>query len=146
MKKRLAPPAALASLAAASAAALLGALAVSAAAQPPPAPPPKPAGSACFWVRNVTNFAANDTNTLYLRVGGNQVWRLSLFANYFQINWVHRVGLRSRGASSNVCEGRNPGLDVVVRDVAIGRQSCPVTDVRKLTPDEFAALPKNARP
>ena len=36
--------------------------------------------------------------------------------------------------------------DVVVHDIGIGRQSCPVTGVRKLTPDEVAALPKNARP
>ncbi len=139
-------PAALASLAAAAAALVLGSLAVSAAAQPPPAPPPKPPAPACFWVSNVTNFAANDTNTLYLKVGFKQTWRLSLFANCFQLNWVHRVGLRSRGVSSNVCEGSNPGLSVVLRDTAVGRQSCPVTDVRRLTPDEVAALPKNARP
>ena len=145
MKKRLAP--ALASLAAASTAVVLGALAVSAAAQPPPAPPSKPAGSACFWVRNVTNFAANDTNTLYLRVGGNQVWRLSLFANCFQLDWVHRVGLESIGGfEPQICEGPNPGVDVVVRDIGIGRQRCPITGVRKLTPPEIAALPRQARP
>ncbi len=139
--KRLAP-AVLAPLAALAAAALC----VSAVAQPPPstsAPKPRPS---CFWVRNITNFAANDTRTLYLRVGGNQVWALSLFANCFQLNWVHRVSIRSRGASSNVCEGGNPGIDVVVHDVAVGRQSCPVTGVRKLTPEEVAALPGNARP
>jgi hypothetical protein len=127
---------ALAPLAAVSAAALLAA---ALAAPPRPAP-------ACFWIRNITNFAASDTSTLYLRVGGNQVWRLQLFSNCIDLDWVHHLAIRSRGVGSNVCEGPNPGIDVVVRDIAIGRQSCPVTDVRKLTPDEVAALPKNARP
>lgn len=137
MKKSLA---ALASLAAISAAAVVAPPTERVVAQPArPAP-------ACFWVRNVNNFAAVDTTTLYLNVGGNQVWELKLFANCINLNWVHHLGLRSRGAGSNICEGANPGLDVVVRDVATGRQSCPVTNVRRLTPDEIAALPKNARP
>jgi hypothetical protein len=143
MKNR---PAALASLAAAAAALVLGTLAASAGAQPPPAPPPKPPAPACFWIRNVTNFAANDTSTVYLKVGFNQTWRLTLFANCFNLDWVHHLGIRARGVGSNVCEGGNPGIDVVVRDPGFGRQSCPVTDVRRLTPDEVAALPKNARP
>ena len=139
MNKSLAP--ALAALAAAAAAAVVATHSERAAAQPQRRP-----ASACFWIRNVTNFAANDTRTLYLRVGGNQVWALGLFSDCFQLDWVHRVGLRNRGISSSICEGPNPGLDVVVRDVAVGRQSCPVTSVRKLTPAEAAALPPLARP
>ncbi len=139
MKKSLA---ALASLAALSAAAVVATPAERVVAQPAP---PK-ASPACFWVRNADGFAANDTTTLYLRVGMNQVWELKLFSNCLNLDWVHHLGIRSRGAGSNVCEGTNPGIDVVVRDVAVGRQSCPVTGVRKLTPDEVAALPKNARP
>jgi hypothetical protein len=131
----------------AATAAALVTLSVSASAQPPAAAAPPPnRHPACFWIRNITNFAANDTSTLYLRVGGNQTWALSLFANCFQLDWVQRVGIRNRGAGSNVCEGPNPGIDVVLRDVGIGRQSCPVTAVRKLTPAEVAALPPLARP
>ena len=138
MKKSLA---ALASLAVLSAAAVAPP-AERAVAQPAP---PRPA-PACFWIRNVDGFAANDTRTLYLRVGMNQVWELKLFANCLNLDWVHHLGIRNRGAGSNVCEGPNPGIDIVVRDVAIGRQSCAVTGVRRLSPDEIAALPKNARP
>jgi hypothetical protein len=131
----------------AATAAALVTLSVSASAQPPGAAAPPPnRHPACFWIRNIWNFAANDTRTLYLRVGGNQVWALSLFANCLQLDWVHHVGIRNRGAGSNICEGVNPGIDVVIRDVGIGRQSCPVTAVRKLTPDEVAALPPLARP
>lgn len=132
-----------------AAVAFAAALALSAAAQPPPpsaAPARPPAARACFWIRNVDNFAATDSTTLYLRVGVSQVWRLKLFANCFNLDWVHNVALSARGVSSNVCEGPNPGIDVVIRDRAFGRQRCPVIDVQKLTPDEVAALPKNARP
>jgi len=138
MKKNLA---ALVSLAAISAAAVVAPPAERVMAQPA-----AKASPACFWIRNVDGFAANDTTTLYLRVGMNQVWELKLFANCLNLDWVHHLGIRNRGAGSNICEGPNPGIDVVVRDVGIGHQSCPVTGVRKLTPDEVAALPKNARP
>jgi len=127
--------------------AFAAALAFTAAAQPPPAAArTRPPARACFWIRNVSNFAAADTSTLYLRVGVSQVWRLTLFANCFNLDWVHHVGLDARGVGSNICEGPNPGVDVVVRDVAFGRQRCPVIDVRRLTPDEIAALPRGARP
>jgi len=139
MKKRLA---ALVSLVAISAAAVAAPPIERVVAQPA-APKASPA---CFWIRDVDGFAANDTTTLYLRVGMNQVWELKLFANCINLDWVHHLGIRNRGAGSNVCEGPNPGLDVVVRDVGIGRQSCPVTNVRRLSPVEIAALPKNARP
>lgn len=110
-------------------------------AQPPP-PKPRPA---CFWTSRIDNFAAVDEQNLYLRVGFRDVYRARLFSDCFQLDWVHHIALVSRG-SSVICEGSNLDVDVIVRDVAAGRQRCPVTDIRKLTPDEVAALPKGARP
>ena len=126
--------------------AIAAGLALSASAQPPPgAPaPPKPKAS-CFWVSRVENFAAVDQDNLYLRVGISDVYRLRLFATCLDLDWVHRLALVSR-SSSLICEGSNVDAQVVVRDVAMGRQRCQVTEVRKLTPDEVAALPKGARP
>jgi hypothetical protein len=126
--------------------AALAALCVSAAAQPPPAPQPNPR-PACFWTRSITNFAANDTNRVFVRASGRRVFELTLFANCLQLNWVNRLGIRTRG-SSNICEGPNPAIDVIVRGggIAGGGQRCPVTNVRLLTPDEVAALPPQARP
>ena len=147
MKKSPAPAAFVlpAAIAAAFAATLVLGAAPRAAAQPPA---PAPARPACFWTRSIRNFAANDTNSVYLRVGGNQVFQLSLFANCINVNWVHRMGLRTRGGgNSNICEGPNPGLDVVIHDVGVaGNGRCPVTGVRRLTPEEVAALPPQARP
>lgn len=116
----------------------------SAAAQPPAAQPnPRPA---CFWTRSITNFAANDTTRVYLRASGRRVFELTLFANCLQLNWVNNLAIRTR-ASSNICEGPNPGIDVIVRGGGVaGGQRCPVTNVRALTPEEVAALPPRARP
>ena len=119
-------------------------LALGASAQPPTAPPPKPKPS-CFWASRVENFAAVDTQNLYLRVGSKDVYQAKLFSTCLDLDWVHRLALVSN-PSSLVCEGPTMNLDVVVRDVGIGRQRCSVTNVRKLTPDEVAALPKGARP
>jgi hypothetical protein len=122
------------------------ALALAASAQPPAGapPPPKPA-AACFWTTSINNFAAVDEENLYLRVGVRDVYRAKLFATCLDLDSVHHLALVSHG-SSLICEGSNLDTDVVVRDIGIGRQRCPVTDLRKLTPDEVAALPRGARP
>jgi hypothetical protein len=126
--------------------AIAAALAFSASAQPPtgPPPPPKPRPS-CFWTSRIENFAAVDDRNLYLRVGIHDIYRAKLFSSCFDVAWVHRLALVSH-SSSLICEGPNLDVDVIVRDVGLGRQRCPVTDIRKLTPDEVAALPKDARP
>lgn len=127
------------------AAAVAGALAAS--AQPPQDAPPSPARRppACFWASRIENFAAVDTQNLYLRVGVKDVYHAKLFADCMDLEWVHHMALVTP-SSSLVCEGPNPNATVVVRATGIGRQSCPVTSIEKLTPDQVAALPKLARP
>jgi Family of unknown function (DUF6491) len=126
--------------------AIAAALAFGASAQPPAGspPPPKPRPS-CFWADRIQNFAAVDERNLYLRVGNRDIYRAKLFSNCIDISWVHRLALVSR-SSSLICEGPNLDVDVVLREVGAGRQRCPVTEIRKLTPDEVATLPKGARP
>jgi hypothetical protein len=93
----------------------------------------------------VTNFAAHDDKAVYIRVGSRRVYELKLFGNCLEMSWVHSLALRTFG-DSNVCEGSNPNLELFTRDIATGRQRCPVTSVRELDPQEVAALPKDARP
>jgi hypothetical protein len=124
------------------------------AAQPPPPearlgpPPPPRAHPACFWTRSIDNFATNNDEVLYLRTSRHDVWELKLFSHCMNVDWVQHLAILSRpgGFATNVCEGPNPPIDVVVRQPGFGRQSCPVTFVRRLTPTEAAALPKLARP
>lgn len=120
-------------------------LATSLATSPQAADKPQRHGGYCFHVHNVNNFAATDTETVYVRVGVSEVYRLKLFATCLDLDWVHHLALFTR-SSPFICEGPNPDLDVGIRSVSIGRQRCPVTDVKKLTPQEVAALPKGDRP
>lgn len=121
------------------------ALADSAGSQPAPAKPVANSGQSCFWVRDVDGFNAPDDRTLYIRVGVRQIYKLTLFGNCLDISWKQHIGLATHGIDS-VCEGTNPAVDVVDREVGIGRERCPVNAVHKLTPDEVAALPKGERP
>jgi len=121
------------------------ALALTASAQPPPSsPPPKPRAS-CFWTNRIENFAAVDSDNLYLRVGQSDVYRAELFASCLDLDYVHHLALVSHG-SSIICEGGNLDTTVVTRDHAVGPRHCPVLKLSKLTPEQVAALPRGARP
>jgi hypothetical protein len=126
------------------------ALALTASAQPPPtqpssAPPPPKPRAACFWTNRIENFAAVDSDNLYLRVGQSDVYRAELFASCLDLDSVHHLALVSR-SSSIICEGGNLDTTVVTRDHAVGPQHCPVLKLTRLTPDQVAALPRGARP
>jgi hypothetical protein len=140
--KTLAPVTAILGAALLAGATLLASAAV---ADPTPAANPPPHRNACFWSENITNFAAHDDHAVYLRVGFRDVYELKTFGNCFDLSWLQHIGLQTHGMS-DICEGSNPDVDIVVHDIGIGRQRCPVTSVRKLTADEIAALPRDARP
>ena len=120
-------------------------LAASAGSQQAPAKPAAKPAQSCFWVHDVDGFNAPDDQTLYIRVGIRQVYKLTLFGNCMDISWVQHIGLVTHGMN-NVCEGTNPDVDVIDREVGVGRERCPVSAVQKLTPDQVAALPKGQRP
>jgi hypothetical protein len=129
--------------------AFAAAMAVSATADTPASPgvgQTRMHGKSCFWARDVSNFAAHDDKTLYLRVGVRDVYAASLFGTCFNLSWVHsRIALVSHDTSL-ICEGPNLDVDVIAPDPGIGRQRCPITSIRKLTPTEVSALPKDAQP
>jgi hypothetical protein len=108
------------------------------------AQPAKPAPAACFWARNIDNFNAPDDRTVNLRVGVHDVYQLKLFSSCIDVDWDQRIALRAHG-SDWICEGDNVD-DEIDAHSAMGPQRCPVTSVRKLTPEQVAALPKRDRP
>ena len=112
-----------------------------AAGETPAAKPP--AGKRqCFLAANVTNFAAADEKTLYIRVGVKDVYQFDMFGRCPDMDWNMRLALVSR-TSSWICDGMDAE---VVTHSPIGRQRCPVRSIRKLTPEEVKALPKRAQP
>jgi len=103
------------------------------------------ARGACFHTRTINGFTSVGDRAVNIRVGVRDVWRLDLFAPCTDVDWNQSIGLRSRG-SSWICEGHGAiGLDVITRG-PIGRTHCPVTAIRRLTPDDGAALPRRERP
>ena len=97
----------------------------------------------CFYTRNVTSFAAPDEKTLYVRVGVRDVYRFDMFGACPDIDWNQSLALVSR-ASSRICSGMD--AEVVTHRTGLGPQRCPVSDVRKLPPEQVAALPRRAKP
>jgi hypothetical protein len=128
----------LAAVASLAATALLGAAA--------PATPetvlsaPKPARQ-CFFARNVNNFQAVDDKVVNIRVGVRDVYQLELLGHCPDIDWSWKLAIKSRG--STICTGLD--ADLIVPST-IGPRTCPVRTVRKLTPQEVAALPSKQRP
>jgi hypothetical protein len=136
--------------------AAIGALASQGLAQPAPpggaqngVPGAAPARSSrpqdnCFNARFINGFTAPDEETVYVRVGVRDVYRLKLFAPCLNVDWSMAVALKSRTGSDWICRGMD--AELIVPNRGMGPQRCPVTEVRKLTPEEVAALPKKARP
>src|SRR5262249_4873865 len=104
----------------------------------------QPSGNSCFWPRSIRGFRSVDNRTVYLRVS-RDVYALEFFAPCLGVDWAQGVGFRSR-TGGTICEGRGNAVEITVRGRAIGRQRCSVNNIRRLTPDEVAALPPNARP
>lgn len=124
-------------------AAALGAPSLAAESPGGAAPAAKP-GRACFLASNADGFSAKDDHTVYVRSGVRDVFELTLFQPCIDIDWALHIGLRSRG-SDFICEGNNVDVQVISPS-PIGHQHCEVTAVRKLTPEQVAALPKKDRP
>lgn len=124
---------------AAGAAALIALSAVAAQAADKPA---SNTGRQCFWTRNADSFAAADEHTLNVRVGVRDVYQFEMLGPCPDIDWNQRLALVSRGGST-ICTGMDAE---VVTHSPIGPQRCAVRGVRKLTPEEIAALPRRAKP
>jgi len=96
----------------------------------------------CFWARNVDSFASNDDRIVNVRVGARDVYQMEMFGRCNEVNWSNHIALVSRGGTY-ICSG----LDAeIIAPSSIGPQRCPVSNIRKLSPEEIAALPKHARP
>lgn len=98
--------------------------------------------SQCFWTRQVNSFASNDDRIVNVRVGVKDVYQMEMFGHCNDVNWNDKIALVSRG-SSYICTGMDAEI---ISPSPIGPQHCPVSKIRKLTPEEVKALPKHARP
>jgi hypothetical protein len=95
---------------------------------------------ACFRASDVNGFQVIDDRTVDVSVSPRNVYRLTLFAPSPDIDWTMNLGIEARGGAW-VCTGMD--ATIIVPGEIGGVQRYPVTEVRKLTPEEIQA--KRAR-
>lgn len=99
----------------------------------------------CFWGRSLNGFRALDNETLLLNVGLRDVYEAKLAAPSVDLKWVNGVALVARGGGNFICSRLD--ADIVVPGASgMGPQRYPLTSLRRLTPQEVAAIPKKNRP
>ncbi|HWA61045.1 MAG TPA: hypothetical protein VG939_06710 [Caulobacteraceae bacterium] len=98
----------------------------------------------CFFITQWEGWKAPDANTLYLRVNMHDVYRVDLSAGSSQLMdpGVHLIS-NVRGSSS-ICNAID--LDLKVSDGHGFSSPLIARSIRKLTPEEVAAIPKKFRP
>lgn len=129
MMKRIAVAAAVAGLG-------LAAGSVSAVAASDPAATPG-SGRSCFFASQVNGWRTEGDDVVYLNVGVKDVYRAELFSHCPDLDNAVSIGVRTRGGGVSICDGLD--VDLIVPS-SIGSQTCHLTKLRKLSPDEVEAL------
>jgi hypothetical protein len=134
-----------ASLMAAAALAAISVVALSSAAPQMAKAADKPGGQQCFNTSMLNGFNAPNDQTLYIRVGVNDVYRLDLAPGCTDIAFKQDIGLRSTPpGDSFICTPLQ--MEIVYHGPGGIPERCQVNAMHKLTPAEYAALPKRDRP
>lgn len=97
----------------------------------------------CFFVQEARSFASEDDRVVYVDTGANEVFRLETIG-CSNVDWANSVGIQARGGGSTICSALD--ADLIVPDLPGGVRRCSVTDVRRLTDIEIAALSPDERP
>jgi hypothetical protein len=99
-------------------------------------------GQQCFLPRQVSGFNAETRDTVFVTVGTRSIYQLDIVGVCPEVDWSQRIGIRSRGGGSWVCHGLDAELIV---PSPTGVQTCPVTNVRQLAPEEARAYRERRR-
>lgn len=96
---------------------------------------PKKAERACFRADDINGFNAIDDQTIDVSISPRTVYRLKLFSPSPDIDWTMHIAVEARGGSW-ICSGMDA---TIIVPGPIGPQRYPVTEVRKLSPEEILA-------
>jgi hypothetical protein len=120
----------------------IAALAACTANQPPGARAAGTSGRQCFTAAQVNSFHPIDRNTVLVRTGASTYYQLDILGTCPDINWTNRIGIRSTGGGSWICQGQD--AELIVPNPSRSFDRCPVLGVRLLAADEAkAALAKH---
>jgi len=129
-----------------AAAIVVCALAVTAAGCTGASEPPMAAGQGadrqCFLPRTVNGFTPRGDDRVLVHVGARQVYELELVGTCPSVDWSNRIGIRSRGGGSWICQGFDADLVVPAPS---GVEQCPVTNIRRLSEQEVLAWRESRR-
>lgn len=95
---------------------------------------PKSDRSECFRPDDVNGFTVVDDRTVDVTITPKKVYRLTLFSPSPDIDWSLRIGIDARGQPW-ICPGM--GADIVVPGALVGLRRYPISDIRRLTPEEI---------
>jgi hypothetical protein len=101
---------------------------------------PAAAGKAqrsCFYSRDVQGFHAVDDNTVDLTVGVNDVYRLTTMGSCADVDSAEGIGVKTHAGGDFICDSLD--IDLIVPRIGGGTNRCPVSAMRKLTPEEAKA-------
>src|SRR5690606_37196337 len=93
----------------------------------------------CFRPEQVTGFSAVDDRTVYVTTSPRRIFRLELLGPCPDVDWSHRIGIRSRRGSWG-CRGLDEEILIPAGIGNIGPRRCPVTHVAQLTDEEVEAF------
>jgi hypothetical protein len=102
----------------------------------PAAPRAERPAPRCFLSSQVNGFTPRGQDAVDVHVGANRDYRLTLAGVCPDVDWSFRVGLRTTGGSSWICEGGDAEIIVPSPN---GRQRCLVSAIRPLSAAEVAA-------
>jgi hypothetical protein len=99
----------------------------------------------CFYASQVDNYQAVDQTAVTLRVRGDEIWRLDFAGACPDVDWATQgIALAQPGGiSGSICGGQD--VDIIAPST-LGPRRCRVRTVRRLNPEEVAALPPRDRP
>ncbi len=105
--------------------------------------PTAPARS-CFFITQWHGWSAPDSQTLLLKVGNRDVYKVTLNSGSSSLTWPGMHLISEVRGSNSVCSARD--LDLSVADSSGFREPLFLGQMTKLTPEEVAALPAKSRP
>jgi Family of unknown function (DUF6491) len=107
-------------------------------AAPPAANPAiaQRSGGQCFLATQVNSFTPTKAGSVDVRAGASRYFRLDLGGGCPNVDWSMRVGIRSVGGGSWICEGYD--AELIVPEPGIGGR-CPVSKVTAISKAQYLA-------
>jgi hypothetical protein len=93
-------------------------------------------GRQCFLANQVNSFTPSKAGFVDVRAGASRYFRLDLGGGCPNVDWSMRVGIRSVGGGSWICEGYD--AELIVPDPS-GAERCPVSKVISISKAQYLA-------